>query len=53
MSHYTLENIEQVAKEEGVTVFYVLTHLQAWAAEAKDNEALEQLCQIKSELLGL
>ena len=53
MSHFTIENIEQVAKDEGTTVLYVITHLQAWAAEAKDNEALEQLCNIKSDLIGL
>jgi len=53
MSHFTIENIEQVAKDEGVSVFYVISHLQAFAVESQDNETLEILCKIKSDLLGL
>jgi hypothetical protein len=49
----TLSAVRQAAIESGMTDLQALTAMQAGAAKIGDNAALEALCAIKSELLGL
>jgi hypothetical protein len=49
----TLEAIKQAAKEMNMTELEAITQMQAGAAITGNDEVLEQLCAIKSELIGL
>lgn len=49
----TLEDVQQLADAEGADVATVISLLQGAAAKIGDSATLEQLCEIKSALLGL
>lgn len=49
----TIEDIRKVAADEGITELAAITMMQSGAAKIGDDAALEALCDIKSEILGL
>lgn len=49
----TREAVEALASEQGKPVLAVLTDLQAAAAVLDNEAALDALCAIKAEILGL
>lgn len=53
MNEITLSAVRQAATDTGMTDLQALTAMQAAAAKIGDNEALDALCAIKAELLGL
>ncbi len=53
MSNVTREAVETLANEKGMTVLAMLSELQGAAAKLGDDDTLETLCNIKSEVLGL
>lgn len=46
-----IENIIELAKQEGKTAWEVLTALQSGAAFSDDDELLDILCEIKADVL--
>lgn len=49
----TRQDIAALAAEEGVSEVALVTSLQVGAAASGDEAALEALCAIKAEILGL
>lgn len=50
---FTRQDIAALAAEEGVSEVALVTSLQVGAAASGDEAALEALCAIKAEILGL
>jgi hypothetical protein len=45
------EAIKKVAEEENLTEIEIITLLQSQAARKKDDKLLDELCEIKSEII--
>jgi len=48
-----IEDILKVAADEGISELAAITIMQSGAAKIGDEAALEALCNIKAEILGL
>ena len=46
-------NIEKLAEERGQTELEIITTLQGVCAKTGEEELLEDLCELKAEMLGL
>ena len=53
MQKVTREAVQTLADEMGKSILVMLTELQGAAAKLRDDETLDVLCEIKSEVLGL
>lgn len=49
----TMQTVEMAAKEMNLSVLEAITQMQAGAAIMNNEKALEELCAIKSEIIGL
>lgn len=53
MTNFTRNDIATLAASEGVSEMVLITQLQQGAAISGDEAALDALCNIKAEILGL
>ena len=51
--NFTRNDIEALAVTEGCTEIALISMLQAGAVAAGNDEALDALCAVKAEILGL